>query len=722
MTGQPDGAPPPWLLTAQTITWTVDDVGYTFANGTNTTTTTAGTEGTHTYPSPPADDGMGGPTLTGHVTLGIDLNPPTIATTRTPANGAGWNNGNVTVSFTCDDAGSGIDTCTGGGTFTAETAGHDVVGTATDNVGRQTNSATVVVKIDKTKPTIAAAGPGNGAWTNGNVTVPFQCGDPGPVASGVNGGCPTGVITTEGAAQTVTETVGDKAGNTSNPATSLAYKIDKTDPAITITQPAGTFDRNQAVASNYKCTDALSGVGTCAGPVANGAAVDTSQGGTNQTFTVNATDKAGNTATKAVTFAIRPAAPELVSPADKVTTNNKRPEFRWNNSAGSQVSKYEVYVKGVKIGTVTNPAQTGQSAITPTSDLPLNTPLDWFVRAYGKDTAQSQKDSLHRTVTVDPSVPNAPTLTGGPVGPTNVTTPTFSWAGTGLTFPWKVRRVSDDVVVQQGTTAGKQVSVGPLADGSYAFEVQQAGPNNVPGDAAVLAFTVDARPPAPPVIISGPGPSTDLRTPSFAWSGEPGGTFVWTVIGGGTAVRSGGTDARSVTVAPALDPGAWVFIVQQVDGAGNTSAPSAGYFFTITPPPAPSTLPTAVAATALPTTITAKNAKRAASVLTPKTLNAKFLLPKAGAKLRTLTPVLSWKKRPKGVKIYNLQIFLNNKKILSRFPTGQSFKVPKGVLKPGKQYLWRVWPFFGHYPKDPLGLSYFATLAVKPAVKAAPKK
>ena len=109
-------------------------------------------------------------------------------------------------------------------------------------------------------------------------------------------------------------------------------------------------------------------------------------------------------------------------------------------------------------------------------------------------------------------------------------------------------------------------------------------------------------------------------------------------------------------------------------------------------------------------------------MLTPKTLNAKFLLPKAGAKLRTLTPILRWKKRPKGVKIYNLQIFLNNKKILSRFPAGQSFKVPKGVLKPGKQYLWRVWPFFGRYPKTPLGLSYFVTLAVKPAAKAAPKK
>ena len=125
----------------------------------------------------------------------------------------------------------------------------------------------MVVKIDKTKPTIAAAGPGERRLDQRQRhRALHRAVTPGRSRPASNGACPTGVITTEGAAQTVTETVSDKAGNTSNPATSLAYKIDKTDPAITITQPAGTFDRNQAVASNYKCTDALSGVGTCAGP------------------------------------------------------------------------------------------------------------------------------------------------------------------------------------------------------------------------------------------------------------------------------------------------------------------------------------------------------------------------------------------------------------------------------------------------------------------------
>jgi hypothetical protein len=234
----------------------------------------------------------------------------------------------------------------------------------------------------------------------------------------------------------------------------------------------------------------------------------------------------------------------------------------------------------------------------------------------------------------------------------------------------------------------------------------------------VLAFTVDARPPGPPTIVSGPGASTGVRTPTFGWVGEPGGSFVWTVFGPGGPARSGATAERTATVTPALDPGLWTFVVQQVDAAGNASAPSPGYSFVITPPPAPSTPPAAPAATAgtTPSTVTAKKAKRSNSVLTPRTINAKRLSPKAGAKIRSLTPVLRWKLHPKGVKIYNLQMFLGTKKILSRFPTAQSFRVPKGVLKPGKRYVWRIWPYFGPkrgYPKTPLGLSYLDTLTVK---------
>jgi N-acetylglucosamine-6-sulfatase len=81
--------------------------------------------------------------------------------------------------------------------------------------------------------------------------------------------------------------------------------IDTTGPQITITTPpqGATYTLGQSVAASYSCTDADSGVASCAGPVANGANIDTSSTGT-KTFSVNATDKAGNTNSVSHTYTV----------------------------------------------------------------------------------------------------------------------------------------------------------------------------------------------------------------------------------------------------------------------------------------------------------------------------------------------------------------------------------------------------------------------------------
>ena len=62
---------------------------------------------------------------------GIDTVPPTIsATASPPANAAGWNNTDVTVSFTCADARSGIASCPEPVTVTSEGGDQVVTGTA----------------------------------------------------------------------------------------------------------------------------------------------------------------------------------------------------------------------------------------------------------------------------------------------------------------------------------------------------------------------------------------------------------------------------------------------------------------------------------------------------------------------------------------------------------------------------------------------------------------
>jgi len=79
---------------------------------------------------------------------------------------------------------------------------------------------------------------------------------------------------------------------------------DFTGPSIQIDSPMNaTYLLGAPVTADYECSDP-SGVLTCAGPVADGAAVDTSTAGS-FTFTVNASDTYGNTSQASATYNVR---------------------------------------------------------------------------------------------------------------------------------------------------------------------------------------------------------------------------------------------------------------------------------------------------------------------------------------------------------------------------------------------------------------------------------
>jgi len=88
--------------------------------------------------------------------------------------------------------------------------------------------------------------------------------------------------------------------------------LDNARPSIHIATPANgaTFQQGQLVIADYACTDDVNGTGieSCAGPVGSGAAIDTSSVGP-RTFTVNGTDRAGNTATLTSSYAVVAAPP-----------------------------------------------------------------------------------------------------------------------------------------------------------------------------------------------------------------------------------------------------------------------------------------------------------------------------------------------------------------------------------------------------------------------------
>jgi hypothetical protein len=145
--------------------------------------------------------------------IGIDFGPPSISGTIRPApNAAGWNNSNVTVSFTCFDKTSGVASCPSPVLLTSEGAQQIVTGTVTDKAGNKVTTS-VTVNLDKTPPIISGAvnpPPDAAGWNSSNVTVTFGCSDQ---LSGIAFCSAPVALTMEGANQLVTGTATDLAGN-----------------------------------------------------------------------------------------------------------------------------------------------------------------------------------------------------------------------------------------------------------------------------------------------------------------------------------------------------------------------------------------------------------------------------------------------------------------------------------------------------------------------------
>lgn len=159
-------------------------------------------------------------------------------------------------------------------------------------------------RVDTTPPVITAniSGTlGSNGWYKSDVLVSWSLTDP-ESAIGSSSGCgPNSVIAdTPGTAFTCTAT---SAGGTAS--NSVTIKRDATPPNIAITTPASgaVYVLNQAVAASYSCTDNLSGVATCVGPVSTGANLDTATAGM-KIFTVSSTDAAGNSNSQSVSYQV----------------------------------------------------------------------------------------------------------------------------------------------------------------------------------------------------------------------------------------------------------------------------------------------------------------------------------------------------------------------------------------------------------------------------------
>ncbi|HEV7639576.1 MAG TPA: Ig-like domain-containing protein, partial [Gaiellaceae bacterium] len=265
-----------------------------------------------------------------------DATAPTISITS-PADGASYTlNQTVTASYSCADeaGGSGIATCTGpvapGAAISTSTAGpHTFTVTATDNAGNPSSATSnYTVLPDTTKPTVTITTPAQGASyaQNAVVNATYSCTDDTSIPTCVGdvaNGAPINTATLGNHTFTVTAT--DAAGNVGTAVHDYVV-VDRTGPSVTITRPAEgeSFTLNQAVTASFSCADEAggSGLATCIGTVANGAALSTSAAGPH-TFTVTAIDNAGNTSSETRHYTVLPDTTlptiSIVSPADGAT-------------------------------------------------------------------------------------------------------------------------------------------------------------------------------------------------------------------------------------------------------------------------------------------------------------------------------------------------------------------------------------------------------------------
>ena len=254
----------------------------------------------------------------GTFTVRIDRTPPRItATFNPPQPSSGWYNTDVTVSFQCEDALSGVASCSSPVTVSQEVKDLQVRGEAVDKAGNRAER-TVTVNLDKTKPQLTLGEPqgtlGSEGWYRTDVVVPYTATDN---LAGFSGGQRQlqGSVRSsgEGSAVKVRVRVEDLAGNATE-AEAGPFKVDQTPPTIRAAvnpQPNAQGWNNTDVTVRFECSDALSGLVSCTPQEER----VTSEG--ERRIEGRAEDRAGNVRTTSVTVRL-----DKTPPTGSLTIND----------------------------------------------------------------------------------------------------------------------------------------------------------------------------------------------------------------------------------------------------------------------------------------------------------------------------------------------------------------------------------------------------------------
>lgn len=194
-----------------------------------------------------------------------DTDAPVATPTQAPAaNGAGWNSGDVTVSWNWADeaGGSGIDTgaCTttsvssGQGTIALSATCADVAG----NIG----TASATVKVDSSAPAVAFSG--NAGTYTVDDTVTIGCSATDAVSGIASSTCPTvsaSAVSFGLGAHTLTATATDEAGNTTTVSTTFTVVLNASGLCALVHQLSSSEDVADGLCDKIRQIAAASAAG-----------------------------------------------------------------------------------------------------------------------------------------------------------------------------------------------------------------------------------------------------------------------------------------------------------------------------------------------------------------------------------------------------------------------------------------------------------------------------
>ena len=362
---------------------------------------------------------------------------------------------------------------------------------------------------------------------------------------------------------TVTDPQGGHSTGTVNINVFPSAVVDNTPPTIKITSPVNgaVYTPAQAVAAAFSCADATTGIQSCAGSVASGAAISTTVG--EHTFTVNATDNAKNPAQQTVSYRVVATAlvtsPVTALPIDCGSLQPLAPtSIPVSVSAPSEVGTGRTMIFHVALGSQSVAALTTATNLEYVFNAVQNGTVKSTAIDAGTGTANARSGAAVTSASGVVTLTLPGPIASGPTAATAFTPPAF------------------DVVITASTTAG-----GTIVPTFQRFREHTAislatqdlnctagnTAKNEPNPNLTTTTIIDTTPPA--ALISTPGNGQVVMTGTALTAG-----FLCSDDHSLASCAGTATDGTAISTAVA---GIKTFTVRATDSAGNVAQAFVSY-------------------------------------------------------------------------------------------------------------------------------------------------